>query len=229
MSKNLVVRGASFRAEKLKEANDAAKVKENEVDSTNDLICSINNLNTSFKDAQNDTHNAFLNLINKINNSLISGQRINSESVVNSTKDLNISLESVQKEISLLSYNINSLKNIKNEFTSIINKKNLTAYNGYDILNLEGCGKLRDLTVSLTVKPEIYIKVNNNEVYNIHASFDDLVALSAYSENITAVQDGVNYIVNLVDIKFTDTIVASLYFNGQATINYIYCIYDLRE
>ncbi len=231
MRKNNIASAATYRAEQQQAAAEAVKCEEEKVKTTNDLITSINNLNASLVSGQSAQLNALISVVNKINSSLSSGQRINAEVLQNSTNDLNMSVSSVQQELSILSQNIESLRDYRNEFTTIINKQALTATNGYDVLNQDGCGLLRELTVSLNIKPNLYMKVNNKEVYNIHASFDDLSTISKYSENISAIKspNGTEYIFNIKNIKFTDNISVQIFFDGNATINNVYCLYDLRK
>ena len=119
----------------------------------------------------------------------------------------------------------------KGNNTKIINLKGLKASNSYKILDLKGQGKLKELTVSLNIKPDLYVRVNGSELYNNHASFDDLSTISEYSDVVSAITSvtGDNYIINIKEVKFTKSIVVSLFFNGNATINNIFCIYDLME
>lgn len=174
-----------------------------------------------------DITNELFKAINKLNSSFILSQKIQSES----NSSVKYETSELSKTIRLLSEKIESLDITNREYTGLINKKGLNASRGYKILDLKGHGKLRELTVSLNVKPDLYVKVNGNELYNIHASFDDLSTISEYSEVVSAITSaaGDNYIINIKEIKFTDSIVISLYFDGNATINNIFCIYDLME
>lgn len=171
---------------------------------------------------------ALANNISSLNTGLSSNIKNLSDNIVSLNLNTQSEKETVVSEKLKI---IELLKEIKHYRTELINGKDINASNGYSVLKiLDKSGTLKELTIRLTVKPELYIKVDNNELYNIHANFDDLATASEYSDTISAITsiDGLYYIINIKDVKFTKSLLVSFFFSGNATINNIFCLYDIE-
>ncbi len=118
----------------------------------------------------------------------------------------------------------------KGTTTKIINLKGINSTNYYTILNLKNSrGIIRELTINCNAKFDVYIKSDNNEVINNHGTFDDLSTLSGFSDAIVTSISGSNYVINIRNISFKESINAAIRFDGTVTINNIFCVYDVGE
>ncbi len=224
------------RAEQAKRTEESQK-QEVVVESTKqnidltELSNNIRVLSNNINSLNSKLSSNIIGLSNNIN-ILNSGLSSNIKNLSDNIVSLNLSTQSERNTIVSEKLKIIDLLNeIKHYHTELINVKDINASNGYKVLNIVNkSGTLKELTIRLNVKPELYIEVDNIEVYNIHANFDDLSTTSDYSDTISAITsiDGLYYILNIKDIKFTKSLFVSFYFSGNATINNIFCVYDIE-
>ncbi len=112
--------------------------------------------------------------------------------------------------------------------TKTINTRNIKAHNNYTILRLNGTGIIREAKISTKENFDLYLKSDNTELFNNHASFNELLEISHLSSNILSEEkNGIKTLI-IKDINFNKLVNLSISFNGTIDILTLFCIYDIK-
>lgn len=175
--------------------------------------------------------------LEKITNTLI----LTIYNLISKTQELKSSIDSLnltatqslKSSINLTTENQKTTKTYTTS-TRVINITNINLNNSYTILRKKGSGIIRELKIISKSKYNIFIKLDKTEIFNTNSSFDDLILISKDSDNIIINERSDNngnklYITTIKNISFIEYIEAAINFNGNITINNIFCIYDIKE
>lgn len=113
--------------------------------------------------------------------------------------------------------------------TRIINRRNISTTSGERIFKEEGIGVLREITVVADQKINVQIELDGRQPFGARSEWDDLAAITTYSETVVAKLVGNDYVLNLKSLHFKQGLSIFAWFSTQATISNILGVYDLCE
>jgi len=113
--------------------------------------------------------------------------------------------------------------------TRIINRRNISTTTGEKVFEQEGIGVLREVTVVADQKINIQMELDGRQPFGARSEWDDLAAITLYSETVVAKLVGSDYVLNLKLLHFKQGLSIFAWFNTQATISNILGVYDLCE
>lgn len=116
-----------------------------------------------------------------------------------------------------------------NRGTRIINRRNISTTTGERIFKQDGIGVLREITVVADQKINLDIELDGRQPFGARSEWDDLAAITLYSETIVAKLVGSDYVLNLKNLYFKHDLSIFAWFSTQATISNILGVYDLCE
>ncbi len=112
--------------------------------------------------------------------------------------------------------------------TKIINTRNIKVHNNHTILKMNGTGIIREAKISTKENFDLYLKSDNIELFNNHASFNELKEISHLSSNILTDEKDETKTLIVKDINFNKSVHLSISFEGTIDILTLFCIYDIR-
>uniref|UniRef100_A0A6M3IFX4 Uncharacterized protein n=1 Tax=viral metagenome TaxID=1070528 RepID=A0A6M3IFX4_9ZZZZ len=113
--------------------------------------------------------------------------------------------------------------------TRIINRRNISTTTGEKVFEQEGIGVLREVTVVADQKINLQLELDGRQPFGSRSEWDDLAAITLYSETVVAKLVGSDYVLNLKLLHFKQGLSIFAWFNTQATISNILGVYDLCE
>lgn len=113
--------------------------------------------------------------------------------------------------------------------TQIINRRNIKTTTGETIFKQEGTGVLREITVVADQEINILIKLDGSQPFGARSEWDDLTAITLYSETVVAKLVGSDYVLNLKSLYFKHSLSIFIWFSTEATISNVFGVYDLCE
>lgn len=113
--------------------------------------------------------------------------------------------------------------------TRIISRRNISTTTGESIFKEEGIGVLREITVVADQKINLQLELDGRQPFGSRSEWDDLAAITLYSETVVAKLVGSDYVLNLKLLHFRQGLSIFAWFSTQATISNILGVYDLCE
>ena len=113
--------------------------------------------------------------------------------------------------------------------TRIISRRNISTTTGEKIFKEDGIGVLREITVVADQKINLQIELDGRQPFGTRSDWDDLAAITLYSETVVAKLVGSDYVLNLKLLHFKHDLSIFAWFNTLATISNILGVYDVCE
>lgn len=113
--------------------------------------------------------------------------------------------------------------------TRVINRRNINTTTGEMIFKKEGFGVLKEITVVADHEINILIKLDGTQPFGARSEWNDLTAITLYSETVVAKLVDNDYVLNLKSLHFRQGLSVFIWFSTPATISNIFGVYDLCE
>jgi len=122
---------------------------------------------------------------------------------------------------------LEDIRDVHKKSSKVLYKTGFILDNDWTVLDIRNGAVVKELSIVADNNFQIFIKVDGDQYLGTHLTWDDLTAISLYSEYITAREESPSYIVNIADIHCKKSIEIIIHVTENTKINRLFMIYEL--